>query len=391
MMKCSLSTIGIFIYLVSFQCNAQSWFQLPSVPSPGRDDAVGFAIGENGYLFSGLVDGIGLSNTVYRYNAKWRTWTQINDFPGKPRQYAQVIEADGGAYIIGGNDFTAEGLNDCWFFDGSTWTQKADLPGIGRWGTTGFKTKDGFIVATGNTKIGVTNEVWKYVFSKDEWQKLDTFPGIPRRDATNLNVYGKHYIGSGTVYNPERQLNDWFIWKEVMEVFAPLKDTLFEKVGFASGVEQLIVGGKRNDVDFTEKVFSLWPLEQVKVMESYPEGRVKGVCGFKCADTLYFMTGLKQGNVRLNTMYGIVLNQINQQPDIALFYPNPGCGDRILIPKKDGEIEIVDLNGKLIFKTALKSGIQMNLGSYLNQMNVLIIKSKDEVQIIRSISFECLK
>ncbi|MBK7232637.1 MAG: hypothetical protein IPH93_10325 [Saprospiraceae bacterium] len=58
-------------------------------------------------------------------------------------------------------------------------------------------------VATGNTIINSEffNDVWRYDPGLNQWEQLDTFPGIPRGYAYGVAHEGKAYLGFGL--NPD--------------------------------------------------------------------------------------------------------------------------------------------------------------------------------------------
>lgn len=78
--------------------STDAWTQLADVPSTSRSSAVGFAIGNFGYVATGN----NLSNTfkdLKRYNPATDTWTALDDFPGGNITGAVAFEADGKGYV----------------------------------------------------------------------------------------------------------------------------------------------------------------------------------------------------------------------------------------------------------------------------------------------------
>ena len=134
------------------------WGQKANFTGTARADAVGFSIGEKGYIGTGLIGGY--TKTFYEYDPSNDSWTQKADFGGSARCYAVgfSIPAREKGYIGTGHD--GSDLKDFWEYDPSnnSWTQKADFGGAIRKNAVGFYVGEKGYLGGGN----VDNEFWEY-------------------------------------------------------------------------------------------------------------------------------------------------------------------------------------------------------------------------------------
>lgn len=219
------------------------WIQKANVPD-NLCNAVGFAIGNNGYLGCGW-NPMAVKN-FYKYNSLTNTWTQIGSFPGNNIGYsegfaingkgyvaigqsttsiADVWEFDpatsnwtqkasfpiGGrteaasfvignkAYIVSGSGPTRIYNNDLYEFDpaANTWTQKASVPAPGGWGRAGFSIGNMGYLCTGTDSLNSSLSLYEYDPANNSWTQKANFPGIGRMRGTSFSVNGKGYVGGG--------------------------------------------------------------------------------------------------------------------------------------------------------------------------------------------------
>jgi N-acetylneuraminic acid mutarotase len=135
-----------------------SWAQVGSFPGQGRSDAVGFTIGNTGYLGSGLAnDGATALSDFYAYNAASNTWTEIDSIHNAdssyPRYDAVAFAFDTTAYVLTGTNQLYY-FNDIWRYSPSTntWIQQSfPFPGSPRSGAISWIYKDQGYIVTGYT------------------------------------------------------------------------------------------------------------------------------------------------------------------------------------------------------------------------------------------------
>jgi N-acetylneuraminic acid mutarotase len=187
--------------LISFSCIAQSagWVQkqalyLSALP---RTDAVGFSIGNKGYI------GLGSNQKdFWEFDPVTNVWTQKADYPGAANTGAV-------GFSIGGKGFVGTGpaQYDFWEFDpvSNNWTQKANVPGGIRTDAVGFSISGKGYIGTGSDKTGPTilfgykykNDFFEYDPAADAWTKKSDFPGSARTNAIGINIGNKGYVGLG--------------------------------------------------------------------------------------------------------------------------------------------------------------------------------------------------
>ena len=134
-----MKIVLILMLLISTSLFSQgnSWRQLNDFLGGQRERAVAFAIGDFGYLGTGLDTAEQVRKDLWRYDPLLDSWTQMADLPGSARRDAIGFSAGGKGYIGLGvdNHISTQGnkKKDLWEFDPllNTWLQKADYPGGG--------------------------------------------------------------------------------------------------------------------------------------------------------------------------------------------------------------------------------------------------------------------
>jgi N-acetylneuraminic acid mutarotase len=198
----------LFLLLTtSLFSQGNSWLQLNDFLGGQRERAVAFAIGDYGYLGTGVDTAEQVLKDLWRYDPVMDSWTQMADLPGAPRRDAIGFSAGGKGYIGLGvdNHISIQGnkKKDLWEFDPilNSWLQKADYPGGGGNGaffSTVFVTDEKAYVCGG--KIGPNlyiNQLWEYKPSADAWTERAPFPGGVRYLAVSFSINGSGYVGMG--------------------------------------------------------------------------------------------------------------------------------------------------------------------------------------------------
>jgi N-acetylneuraminic acid mutarotase len=183
-----------------------SWTQKASFPATPRGMATGFSIGNKGYIGTGFFWDSGLPDLVY-YNDFWEydqdtdTWTRKADFEGMARSGAVGFSIGNKGYIgMGSNqDFQNNTLlKDLWEWDQETnvWTQKADFAGIARQGAVGFSLEKSGYIGTGWNNDNLT-DFWEWNQVTDTWTQKVNFGGIGRPSGVGLSIGIKGYVVTG--------------------------------------------------------------------------------------------------------------------------------------------------------------------------------------------------
>jgi len=181
-----------------------TWQQLTDFPGTGRRGAVGFAIGEYGYIGTGTS-----SDDMYRYHPATDSWVQVANVPGGARMSAIGFSLDGYGYVGTGYSYNVGwSTTDFYKYDPATdsWTQIDDV-GIDpingpmpRMESTGFGLNGKGYVVTGVTISSGDNykDFWEYDPTTDVWTRLEDFPGTARRYMSATTLNGFAYVGLGT-------------------------------------------------------------------------------------------------------------------------------------------------------------------------------------------------
>ena len=179
--------------------STDSWTQKADFGGTGRSGAVGFSVGSKGYIGTGLsylnyYPYYQFNNDFWEYDPSANSWTQNASFGGTVRYLAVGFSIGNKGYIgTGGNHY-----NDFWEYDPSTdaWTQKANFGGTGRLGAVGFSIGSKGYIGTGDDG-NFRNDFWEYDPSFNDWTQKADFGGIGRYSAVGFSIGGKGYMGTG--------------------------------------------------------------------------------------------------------------------------------------------------------------------------------------------------
>jgi N-acetylneuraminic acid mutarotase len=207
------------------------WTQVQSFPGQPRSRAVGFAIGNIGYIGSGLAnDNATALADFYAYNPAANTWSPIdslqNDTASFPRYDAVSFSFDTTAYVLTG----ANGpycFGDVWRYSPTTntWIQQAYYPGSRRSGAVSLVYHGQGYLVTGYTPGDTWAEghlcydFWRFTPESDSstntWARLNdiyttsagsfdaAYTDIIRYHATSFTILGqpdgdKGYVTTGS-------------------------------------------------------------------------------------------------------------------------------------------------------------------------------------------------
>jgi N-acetylneuraminic acid mutarotase len=186
------------------------WTQKADFLGGRRAHAVSFVIDEIAYVGTGhhtewdpvANNGNGgyvsiLHKDMYKYDPLTNTWTQLNDFGGTARQDAVGFAMGGQGYIGTGDDGVVR--NDFWQYEptNDSWVQKANLPGAARRGATAWGVFPQGFICTGQDNFNYMDDLWEYNYYADAWVQRASFPGGPRTNACAFVLNGIAYMGTG--------------------------------------------------------------------------------------------------------------------------------------------------------------------------------------------------
>jgi N-acetylneuraminic acid mutarotase len=222
----------LFIASASFAQAVQlGWTQKPSVPAEARHRVSGCMVGDKCYVGTGHYN----ANAVSEFNDWWEfdpstnSWTQKANVPGVGRYGAFCFGGVDKAYLGMGKD-SWNFFNDFYAYDPTTniWTPKATFPGMAR--ATGA-----VVYCKGNGYVGLgygqayPSDWWEYSIVNDAWTQKAPFPGGGRLTPLIFSLNDKCYVGSGSNNND--------LWE-----YDPSNDTWTSKATYAGGFMNEVAG-----------------------------------------------------------------------------------------------------------------------------------------------------
>lgn len=179
-----------------------TWTQVADFAGSPRTVAVGFSIGDKGYLGTGQDNNSKSRNDFWEYSPNANVWTQKADVGGEPRSYAIGVSMTGRGYIGTGLKNDGSYAEDFWEYDpaANTWIEKAKFPGGPRSGAMAFAIGTKAYVGTGEAGgIGgqSTKDLWEYDQVANSWTPKADFAGSKIKNATGISISDKGYLVCG--------------------------------------------------------------------------------------------------------------------------------------------------------------------------------------------------
>lgn len=210
-MKLGNIITAFIVQLLVLNSFGQGWVQKTNFGGMARGNAIGFSIGNLGYVGMGY-DGPNYFNDLWEYDPSTDTWTQMASLPADQR-YAPVGFSIGAKGYVGtGIDQMAKLYNDFWEYDpppNNSWVQKTNFGGAARVHAVGFAIGDRGYLGTGVAGATYYNDFWEYdptdlINGLDangnpmgSWTQKANVGGNVRRSATAMAINGMGYIGMG--------------------------------------------------------------------------------------------------------------------------------------------------------------------------------------------------
>ena len=208
------------------------WVQKANFGGAARDYAVGFSIGDKGYIGTGLVTNT--TSDFWEYDVATNVWTQKADFGGGTRYAACGFSIGTKGYIGTGTDGNGIKQNDFWEYNPATntWTQKASFGGVARRGAVGFSIGNKGYIGTGYGST-MLNDFWEYDPLTGIWTQKTNFGGSARRGAVGFSAANMGYIGTG---------EDAGAYTRDFYAYDPVNNTWTQKANFGGTARTGAVG-----------------------------------------------------------------------------------------------------------------------------------------------------
>ncbi|MFK7787366.1 MAG: kelch repeat-containing protein [Crocinitomicaceae bacterium] len=310
--------------------------------------ATGFTMNDIGYVGTGRISPTGstLVQNFYKYDAVTNTWVEITSYPGVGRRGAVAFVIGDYAYV--GSGESAFGVVSSFYrFDPSneTWSPTASLP-VARTSSVAFSIDNFGYVGTGDTDPGSTNDFWQYNPSSDTWTSKAPVGPMERREAMGFALNGKGYLGTGG-NGTISSLGD--MWE-----YTPSTDTWVQIEDFQGTARRYFTATTLNGVAYA----------------------CLGTNGTNFKDLWLFDQSLS-----------IVEQVLNELSIVA--YPNP-TSDYLNfevdwpeeIDHNSIHLDILDLNGKVVFTSNWTELAEINTKSWNAGTYMYYIRYKE--QIVRS-------
>jgi N-acetylneuraminic acid mutarotase len=184
-----------------YDAAANSWDQKADFGGTARYAAVGFSIGSRGFIGTGF-DGVAFPNVTkdfWEYIPATDTWIQINPLPAAKRSGAVGFSIGNKGYVGTGYDNMTNYLKDFWEYDpvAIAWMQKADFAGTARFYDVGFSIGSKGYIGTGYDGNGSKKDFWEYDTTLNQWFQKSDLAGVERNSGVGFSIGNKGYVGTG--------------------------------------------------------------------------------------------------------------------------------------------------------------------------------------------------
>lgn len=200
--------------------STNKWTKLPDFPGKLRTDATAFTVNGKAYLVGGAVEtesDIADLTDVWEYDPATGQWQQKADFPGGARHGAVGFSIGDKGYIcIGGQSGRSTYYSDLWQYNPASdkWSKLADFPEKGRSDAGGFVIGKNAYIMFGDQGMSLRiskRSVYMYNSEKNTWAEMPDFPGLARTGASVFALGDKGFVFGGYNGGPQR-LGDFWVF-----------------------------------------------------------------------------------------------------------------------------------------------------------------------------------
>jgi hypothetical protein len=190
------------VTLTVLACISDTWCRKADLGGLARRGAVGFSIGNKGYIGTGG-NGVVIYQDFWEYDPATNAWTQKANYLGGPRWFATGFSIGTKGYIGTGQTSTGSlaASQDFYEYDPTTnlWTQKANYLGGQRVAPCGFATATKGYIGTGYDPVSGSymQDFYEYNPATNTWIPRNSLPGPARYVAVGFSINGIGYLGTG--------------------------------------------------------------------------------------------------------------------------------------------------------------------------------------------------
>ena len=355
-----------------------------------RERAVGFSIGNYGYVGTGIDTAEIVHNDFWKYDPSLNAWTQIATLPGSIRRNGSSFTINNKGYVGLGistenaTDVGAQILNDFWEYDPilNSWIQVTNFPGAfggGIYFSTGFSTQTSGYICGG--KMGPNNysdELWEFNPTLNQWSQKPDFPGGVRYQLCSFSIDNNGYVGTGTDQDLYR--NDFWKYNTTLNQWSSIADlpasARANSATFTIGQRGYICMGTNGGL-----LDDLWEYNpftnQWTVRANYGGTKRKGAVGFSINNIGYVGTGKGYSGKKASFQeyFPPAVIGIEELQEVIAVFPNPVQNTLNLSTENNqiSQIEIYSMKGQIVQNSDWNTKIDVSLlktGTYfLNGMN----------------------
>jgi len=197
----------LFKDFFKYNPTTDSWTEIAEFPGVARSGAIAFTLGNYAYVGLGTNAGGGRLGDLYRYNPAQDEWTAVDNLPFKDKLTGAFAFVIGDKAYIGGGYNTSSNLPSGFYaFDGSSWNTLNSLNrsddnytyDARKYNAATFVIGNYAYVVSGRNANTVTSTVWKYDPSSDSWtDKHQALSTDPREKGVGFSLDGKGYVVTG--------------------------------------------------------------------------------------------------------------------------------------------------------------------------------------------------
>lgn len=368
--------LSLLLLLINYFVSAQNWTVESVFPGGKRDDAVGFSIGNVGFVGSGRDDGFQYRRDFYCYENE--QWKSIDPLIGIARQYSTSFSFSQSGCILTGIDANGSLLNEnqCYDIVDTKWQIKTPFPGTARLQSVSFSV-DGFgFCGQGRTSTQSFSDWYKYDVTTDSWSAISAFPNA-NYENISFTINGIGYVGLGKDLNGN-YYDSFYAYNPISDSWSALANfpgnTRIYSIGFAqNGKGYVCTGQDENDV-FTNEFWEYEPVEDLWTqLTSPPIIPNRGVAQFTVDNCSYIVSGLDSTYNRVDETWAFCSTK-STSTKIILF-PNP-ASETVLLISTATSYEITNMNG-----TIIKSEMILNEETFIDvsklAIGIYILKTID--------------